>query len=254
MGTPRCGCLQSKQGKQEKGGLTSHGRRGPNAPEVLVLPPQSHLVLPGEKGAESCGARPPVARGQPGDVGTSRLEIRRSPHRQGSSLADQHGHGSPWWITQHYPAGCSHHPSVHLLPSSPLAPKEASARPGGSAGCHPVPHPEGWRGHRVAGGMARTCRRLSEPTEAAGLSLASSPNADKSPWASSRSGGVTTEPKGGDQALPPPPRSLSRRGPRGSCSAPARRHRPQRAPGDPARAWGGSPPKTIRKRLNYPSG
>lgn len=197
MGTPRCGCPLSKQGKQEEGSLTSHGRCGPNAPEVLVLPPQSHLVLQGEKGAESCGARPPVARGQPGDVGSSPAgDLKVSS----SSGIIARGSALPWITVVDHPA------SPRWVQPPPLHPSPAQLLPGtqrsicmGWVLCWLSPRATSRRleGTRVAGGMAGTCRRLSEPTEAAGLSLASSPNADKSPWASSHSGGVITEPKGG---------------------------------------------------------
>lgn len=156
------------------------------------------------------GSRPPVAQGQPAAVGSSRLEIRpcfiiirdhRSriitimDHHQGSSSITPLGGWTrpafaPRWV----------HPSIPC-PAHPWRPdKHLHGLGAGLVLCWLSPRATCARrleGTRVAGGMARTCLRLSEPTEAAALSPASSHNADKSPWASSRSGRVITEPKGG---------------------------------------------------------
>lgn len=59
---------------QFQGDLTSHSRCGPNAPEMLVSPPQGHLVLQGERdGGSSSMDKLAVPRGIPWQPGPARL-------------------------------------------------------------------------------------------------------------------------------------------------------------------------------------
>lgn len=54
--------------------LTSHSRCGPNAPEMLVSPPQGHLVLQGERDGGSSGMdKLAVPRGIPWQPELARL-------------------------------------------------------------------------------------------------------------------------------------------------------------------------------------